>query len=248
MVINVLIISSDTDAAEQTALDPKKQTSLLLSVLAPVIIACTPSWQGIPKLLVNRDRDVYGMEAGRGNSVVQTYCMGSQKPPLSPAQARPIGATRWVHRHIEHLQQIPLLSRNPAFRLVRGKKKGLRKAGHISLPYRAAPAPCVHRVALKLPLGSVRQHWTALGICAGPGPSRTRVSQEQIYKTLLSVIFHSIIPEGNHITRGINKENRAGGRKGAVQKCTRVHKPLSSELQLQKIPNLWTFLLSPELF
>lgn len=57
MVINVLIISSDTDAAEQTALDPKKQTSPLLSALAPVIIACTPSLQTIPKLLVNRDRD-----------------------------------------------------------------------------------------------------------------------------------------------------------------------------------------------
>jgi len=57
MVVNVLIISSDTDAAEQTALDPKKQTSPPLSALAPVIIACTPSLQMIPKLFVNRDRD-----------------------------------------------------------------------------------------------------------------------------------------------------------------------------------------------
>lgn len=124
MVINVLIISSDTDAAEQTALDPKKQTSLLLSVLAPVIIACTPlGSQGIPKLLVNRDRDVYRIEAEGGNGVVQTYCMCSQKPPLGPAQSLPTDATRWVHRHTEHLQQIPLLSRNPTFRLLRGKKR-----------------------------------------------------------------------------------------------------------------------------
>lgn len=58
MVINVLIISSDTDAAEQTALDLKNKTSPLLSALAPGIIACTPPSQTIPNLLVNRDRDV----------------------------------------------------------------------------------------------------------------------------------------------------------------------------------------------
>lgn len=38
MVINVLIISSDTDAAEQTDVDPKTQTSPLLPALAPVIM------------------------------------------------------------------------------------------------------------------------------------------------------------------------------------------------------------------
>lgn len=58
MVINVLIISSDTDAAEQTDVDPKTQTSPLLPALAPVIIACTPPSQTIPKLWVNRDGDV----------------------------------------------------------------------------------------------------------------------------------------------------------------------------------------------
>lgn len=60
------------------------------------------------------------------------------------------------------------------------------------------------------------------------GLSRTRLtlSQEQSYKTLLSVIFRSIIPEGNHITGGINKENRAGGRKRAVQKHTHTNPSL----------------------
>lgn len=163
MVINVLIISSDTDAAEQTALDPKKQTSLLLSVLTPVIIARTPSSQGIPKPLVNRDGDGYGMEAGRGSGVVHTYCMGSQKPPWGPAQSLPTGTSRWVHGHREHLQQILLLSRNPTFRLLRGKKKGLRTTGHVSLLCRAAPAPniCVHTLLQSCPWAqwdSTEQH------------------------------------------------------------------------------------------
>lgn len=160
MVINVLIISSDTDAAEQTALDPKKQTSLLLSVLAPVIIARTPSSQGIPKPLVNRDRDGYGMEAGKGSGVVHTYCMGSQKPPLGPAQSLPTATSRWVHGHREHLQQILLLSRNPTFRLPRGKKKRTEDNWARFPALQSSPSPqhlCSY-VAPKLPLGSVGQH------------------------------------------------------------------------------------------
>lgn len=67
MVINALIISSDTDAAEQTALDPKKktkQTSPLLPAVAPVIIARMPSSHTIPKLSGNREGTPY--RVGRG--------------------------------------------------------------------------------------------------------------------------------------------------------------------------------------
>lgn len=75
------------------------------------------------------------------------------------------------------------------------------------------------------PWDSTEQHLASVLVC---GPSRTRLTlaQKHTYRTLFSVIFASVIQEGNHIMAGINKKSRAGRRKRVVQKHAHAQTPL----------------------
>lgn len=72
------------------------------------------------------------------------------------------------------------------------------------------------------------------------------LTQEQIYKTLLSVTFPSVIQEGNHITSGINKEKQSWKKeescteKRVIQKHAHAQTPLLNS-NCKKNPNTLNF-------